>query len=734
MGLGAHLGGFLRQSATQMLRVHFWHAALLVGFLAFGTSASYMAGQKLEAEAREAWLEHANDDASTATDAAQSWLNQLSLSLRAVAVWFGPENEMSSSELEALAFGLENWNLDVYPESLAYAWRIPRNRRAEAEAQLGQPLNVFGDQAKFAPTVYESFAVTMTSDNDGMLSIGTDLAANESTRAVVASAYRTPGETTLGPTFKGADGALHTLLGTAVYNGTEQGVLVASINLENFINDLVSQRVPNGLRLRLSERETEIQENSVIKYLMGTTTPSEDTVKTFTVRLSNGQAKWDLHWDVMPGYRSGPRMATADAVQYGGTLAILLIAIMFCLLFVKNAVISSQVDERTRELNQQRSFLELVLGNISDPLAVADASRRITRINSAFTRDFGYAQEEIVGSAGFISFEDKTEFERVGREIPEGSGRASEMPFEARFRRKNGEIFIGEMVRSRIIDETGNLVGYVSVIRDISARKDTEKGLKMAMEAAESGNRAKSEFLANMSHEIRTPLNAIIGFSDIILSGVFGDMGHEKHTEYVNDIRYSGEHLLGIINDILDISKIEANQYELDVEQIELSDPVHAAMRITNEQIRNAGLILKTNIPNDLPRVEADRMAVARMLINLLSNAIKFTSAGGSITLNLEQIPSGDITLTIADTGVGINADDIERILTPFSQVASTMARDHQGTGLGLPITKWLIEEHGGNLQIDSTEGVGTQVKLIFPTKMIVGEPTWRSQSQITGP
>ncbi|MBT6094827.1 MAG: PAS domain-containing sensor histidine kinase [Rhodospirillaceae bacterium] len=701
-----------------------WRSSiLLAGFVAIGVAASYFAGEKLERDARETWLSHANADVLVATDAAQSRINQVFLALRAMAVQFGPEIELDSSDLEVAASKLEDWNLDIYPKSVAFAWRVTQERRNDAELRLGKKIWVYGDETQPAPDIYETFPIAATSDSTTGLALGVDLASNVGTHAVVSSAYRTPGDVTMGPAFRATDGSLCTLIGTTVRNGDEQGILVASIDLVKFVRDFTSQQTPEGLRLRLSERETKTTEESLVRNLIGGSAPYKRSAKTYTVRLSNGQAKWDLHWDVMPDYRGGPRIGTADTVRYGGLIATVIAVIAFAMMLAENSVVSRRVEERTRELKQQRSFLELILGNISDPMAVADATRRITRINKAFTRDFGYTQEEIEGRDGALAFADDAEFERVGRDIPDGSEVTGDAIFEARFRRKNGEIFLGEMVRSAIIAETGHLVGYVSVVRDISARKQVEEEMRHAMEAAESGNRAKSEFLANMSHEIRTPLNAIIGFSDIILSSAFGDIGNPRYADYVNDIHHSGQHLLSIINDILDISKIEAGSYKLVLEQTDVADPVLAALRIVNEQVRNAGLILETRMADDLPMVSADPTAVSRMLINLLSNAAKFTPAGGTVTVETGHGDDGSVVLSISDTGVGVRDEDIERILTPFGQVASAMSRDHQGTGLGLPITKWLIEQHGGRFELESEETVGTRVSLIFPSSLVVAQP-----------
>ena len=717
-------------AATDFVRNRWWLAGGLALFLVLGFAASHSISTKLEDEAQRNWASQASVAAHAATDAAQSWLNQFFVALRAAAVRFGPDHQVTSSDLEAAAFDFESWNLDVYPEALAYAWRVTRNRRQEAENTIGKPFGVFGRKGEVAAPVYESFVIAASSSDEGGLGIGVDLASHDTTRTLVATAYRTPGEVTMGAAFESADGTLHTLIGTAVQNGKEQGVLIAPMNLEFFFADLKERHVPKGLRLRLAERETEAAAESIVKYLVGTDKAHEGAVATETIRVSNGQARWVLHWDVMPDFAGGPRTGMAEAIRYGGSLVTVMVALMFALLFAENSVVSRRVAERTRQLTQQRLFMELVFGNVSDPLVVADEGRRITRVNAAFSRDFGYLADEIEGQSGAVLFGSDEEFERVGREIPDVGSDPSAPPFEVQFRRKNGELFVGEMVRSQIADDGGGLIGYVNVVRDISARKEAERGMREAMEAAESGNRAKSEFLANMSHEIRTPLNAIIGFSDIILSGAFGELGSEKYTEYVRDIRHSGAHLLTIINDILDISKIEANRYQLEVKRIDLADSVETARRIIVEQVRNAGLLLDIKVAGALPQVQADPTAVTRMLINLLSNAAKFTGPGGEIRLQVDRREDGGILVTISDNGVGIDAAALEHVLTPFGQVASAMARNHQGTGLGLPITKWLIEEHGGELTIDSVEGEGTCVTLVFPVDLVVSNETVGIDSQ----
>ena len=283
--------------------------------------------------------------------------------------------------------------------------------------------------------------------------------------------------------------------------------------------------------------------------------------------------------------------------------------------------------------------------------------------------------------------------------------------------------------------------GYVSVGTDITALKTHEEKLvdsekrqiatiadlrasqqrlaelaeKYAEEKtrAEEANAAKSKFLANMSHELRTPLNAIIGFSEIMESGMFGPLGAEKYIEYCSDIHDSGQYLLDVINDILDMSKIEAGRIRLDFEDLDLDTLLAESMRVVSSKAGENQLEVVSRIAPDL-QLRADRRAIKQIALNLLSNAVKFTPAGGKITVR-GRMSEGFVTLGIADSGIGIAEDALTRLGRPFEQVESQLTKSHQGSGLGLAIAKSLIELHGGCMRIRSTLGKGTLVIVRLP-------------------
>jgi signal transduction histidine kinase len=283
----------------------------------------------------------------------------------------------------------------------------------------------------------------------------------------------------------------------------------------------------------------------------------------------------------------------------------------------------------------------------------------------------------------------------------------------------------------RFADGVGLLTAFIAVLviglvlllfrerRVVDLKEQAELSALAAKRSAEEANRAKSEFLANMSHELRTPLNAIIGFSSIIRSEMLGKVSIPRYREYAGDIHASGEHLLAIINDILDLSKVEAGKYELAEQDFDADEIMTAALRLVREKVERSDIELRIIPPSGLVQLSADRRALLQVLINLLANALKFTEAG-RIVLSGELSDGGGFVYSVADTGIGMTPAQIKIALQPFGQIQNALTRAQSGTGLGLPLSDRMVRLHGGWLEIQSTPGQGTRVNVHLPPNRVI--------------
>ena len=361
--------------------------------------------------------------------------------------------------------------------------------------------------------------------------------------------------------------------------------------------------------------------------------------------------------------------------------------------------------------------LESVYEHSDLGICISDADGVIQRVNKPLAELLGKAEADLLGQpiAGLIGqYSGGSENQITLPDIMGG------VEWVARSADRSARTLV---IRGWPLDPNDPRSILCFTLSDVTGRKKAEIALMRARDEAEVASRAKSAFLANMSHELRTPLNAIIGFSEIIESEFMGPLGEPRYLEYVSDIHRSANHLLEIINNILDISKIEAGRLELHEESIDVVKLLDSSINLIRERAQRHGVTLAVDTDNALPLLLADATKLRQILINLLSNAVKFTPEGGQVSISAQLTEDNETVFTIADTGIGMSEHELETAMEPFGQVDSDLARRFEGTGLGLPLTKALVELHGGALQISSRPGEGTRAEVVFPADRSVMLP-----------
>lgn len=369
-----------------------------------------------------------------------------------------------------------------------------------------------------------------------------------------------------------------------------------------------------------------------------------------------------------------------------------------------------------------------MLNTATDGILTLDEEGSVLSLNASAEAMFGLDSNEVTGRplAEFLTRDSRDTLERYMAAVSD-SGIASVLNDgrEVTGIEKNGGEIPLFLTLGRLgtgSDDDGHVSRYCAVLRDMTSWKKTETELVQAREAAERASAQKSEFLANISHEIRTPLNAILGFSEVMKARRFGAIENDKYSGYVNDIHSSGEHLLSLINDLLDLSKVEAGKLELNFASVDLGDVVTQCVKLLADSAKEARVIVRTSVQESLPNVVADQRSMRQIVLNLLSNAIKFTDGGGQVIVSARLEKSGNISLKVKDTGRGMSEPELERAMEPFRQVQSVAGDGILGTGLGLPLTKALAEANRASFQISSEPKIGTVVEIIFPTTRVLAE------------
>jgi PAS domain S-box-containing protein len=361
-----------------------------------------------------------------------------------------------------------------------------------------------------------------------------------------------------------------------------------------------------------------------------------------------------------------------------------------------------------RSAEEDLRLTRAAMDRSSEAICLLDPSGRFLTVNDATCRQLGYSREELLNMSVFdVAVQTDQEgwqerwnlYREVGARSVEGQRKT-----------KDGRVFPVDLTTSFFkFDDKEYLF---TVARDATQRRAIEHELRDARDRAESANQAKSHFLANMSHELRTPLNAIIGFSEVISSALFGPLD-ARYRDYAQDIHGSGHHLLRIVNDLLDLSKVEAGRFELHEGPVHIAAMFDTCRRMVADRAAAAGIAL--DIEETSIEITGDELRLEQVLLNLVSNAVKFTPSGGSVRVSAALGARGEVSVSVADTGVGMTAAEIPHALQPFGQIDNAMSRPQGGTGLGLPLAKRLVELHGGALTLESEPGRGTLVTFSLP-------------------
>lgn len=472
------------------------------------------------------------------------------------------------------------------------------------------------------------------------------------------------------------------------------GEIYVAPNLQRMLGCTEDQEIKHidDWYARLEPGQKEVIEQKIAEFLAGER--HEEEVSTYSIRMPGGGIRWFES-------RSLP------VVEENGK-------VMRLIGTDTEITLRRQIEKHARD---REALLNAILDNLPVGILIKDRELRFESANKTYLDWYGVEFDQIKGKHfdeinGFQVDNDYKEVLNQEEEVLK-TGQIVERLSSRKF--DDGEAHVVRITKFPIRNEYGNVTRIGSVSVDLTEQVKIQKELEATNERLDAANRAKSEFLAHMSHELRTPLNSVIGFSEMMKTETLGPIENPTYIDYAGYIQDSASHLLAVINDILDISKIEAGEFELEESSVNLELLVTDSMMLASQRALGKNLDVTSEVASDLPKLQCDERMIKQVLVNLLSNAIKFTPDGGAIVVSAKCDPDRSILLSVRDTGIGMSDKDIPRALQPFEQVRQSSRLTHSGTGLGLSLSKKLVELHGAEMFIKSELGVGTAVTVMFP-------------------
>jgi len=661
----------------------------LASLLVAGVAASLYGGRVLRQQATDVWLQRGTREAERSTNTALFWLSLYHAQMRGFGAVFHSSSQVTEDELlDALAV-IEAAEAAIPLTSLAFV-----EIHAEGAA-----------------------AITLSTDLDGPLAPGSDLLAESAVALTLSRALDQYGDVIMGPAFRAASGSQQLPLALGAPNAGADGVLLTLVDLDAYLEGLRALHIPDGLRLRLEEVHRWPDKGRLRRQIAGADAAAAKVAGGVLIAGRSGEAEWEFHWDILPEYSGGPDTGLANVVQYGGLIATALVAVALALLLAQNREINRRVEVRTRQLHERERTFQAVFQQSILLEALLEPDGTVREVNRTALEMVGAETRQIVGQHFWDTpwWRDAGVVDQVRRAVDQAR-EGQRVAFTTSHMDTEGQAHAVDFSLSPVLDSEGEVMALLALGHDITEIHRREDDLRTARDAAQAANESKSAFLANISHEIRTPMNAILGFTEILA----GTVKEPQQREYVDTIQESGKALLSLINDILDLSRVESGTLELHESVVDVGALMEEVRRIYTAEAGKKGLDLRIDVAAGVPpALVMDGGRMRQILLNLMGNAVKFTDQG-HVRLSLSAVAmegsgSADLTVTVRDTGVGIPAEDQERIFGVFAQRAGQSINEYGGAGLGLAVTRSMVEMMGGGISVASQVGVGSTFTVSLP-------------------